>query len=687
MHEIELAGCRSTPLASYLKALGVLRLIFEQADHAVRGFWTAQAFVMRSLLDADALVTFFAERYRPTPMVAPWNGGSGFFPKDNTAGIDAIVADSSPRFESYRSVIDESRSALARLGLVEKPEKEAKTRLISELRSSWPDVGLQWLDAAIVLSEAGPRYPPLLGTGGNDGRLDFTNNQMQRLAELLVAGGDGSIGQLRSALFGDPVPGLSKGSAIGQFSPAAAGGANAVAGFERDALVNPWDYVLMLEGALVFATAVTRRNEATTPGSLVFPFVVRAAGAGYASAARADEDASRDEMWLPLWSKPTGMAELSGLFTEGRAKVNGRTARTAVDFARAIAGLGIDRGIDAFERFGFHVRNGLSYFATPLGRWSVARQRPVDLLSEIEPWLDAVRRAAGDSFAPASLRRAASVLDDAILAMCQRGGAARVGQVLSAIGEIEAVCARSPKARDVLSPVRPLRADWLAVTDDRSPEYRLASALASIGLREHMVPVRAARPWQWQKETDGRTVWSEADLVRNLHAVLMRREIDASHGLHPRLPKRWASLDQVAAFIDGNIDDERLTSLLRGLSLIDWAEVSPERPPRRAARLPPAAFALLFLARVNGIPGSDEIRTTPGLITKAVAGDLLGATARARRRLIGAGMAPTCSPLSLPAEQTRRIAAALLFPIAPEDQAVLQQMVLRQRKETTAHAD
>lgn len=687
MHGIQLTGCRSTPLASYLKALGVLRLVSEQADHAARGFWAADAFVLRSTLDADALVAFFAERYCPTPIVAPWNGGSGFFPKDNTSGIDKIVADTSSRFESYRWVIAESRSALVRLGLVEKPEKDAKASLISELRSTWPDVGLRWLDAAIVLSEAGPQYPPLLGTGGNDGRLDFTNNQMQRLAELLTEGADGSFGQLRSALFGEPVPGLSKGSAIGQFSPAAAGGPNTIAGFDRDALVNPWDYVLMLEGALVFATAVTRRDEATTPGTPVFPFFVRAAGAGYASAARADEDASRDEMWLPLWARPTGMAELSALFTEGRAKVNGHTARTAVDFARAIAGLGIDRGIDAFERFGFHVRNGLSYFATPLGRWSVVRQRPADLLSEIDPWLDNVRRAAGGSHAPASLRRAASMLDDAILAMCQRGGATRVGEVLAAIGEIEAVCARSPKARDALAPVRPLRAGWLSAADDRSIEYRLASALASIGLREYMVPVRATRSWQWLKDSDGRTVWSEADVIRNLHAVLLRRQIDTSNKVYSPLPKRWASLEDIASFIDGLTDDERLTSLLRGLSLVDWMRVSAERPARSDGRLPPAAFALLFLTQVKGAAASDELRATPGLLARAVAGDLLGATARACRRLIGAGLLPTCGPLSLPTEQTRRVAAALLFPIASEDQAVLRQMVLRQRKETTAHAD
>lgn len=691
-HELRLAGCQSTPLASYLKALGILRLVCEQEDGDARGFWATDAFVLQSRLDADALVRFFVERYCPTPIVAPWNGGSGFFPKDNTAGIDAIVANSSPRFSPYRSIIAECRDALARLGLHEKPEKDAKSRLLSELRSMLPDVGLRWLDAAIVLSESGPQYPPLLGTGGNDGRLDFTNNQMQRLSELLLAGNGGATSQLRSALFGDPIPGLIKGSAIGQFSPAAAGGPNATAGFDREALVNPWDYCLMLEGALVFATAVTRREESAAQGTPVFPFFVRAAGTGYASAARADEDGSRDEMWLPLWSRPAGIAELRALFAEGRAKVHRNTARTAVDFARAIAGLGVDRGIDSFERFGFHVRNGLSYFATPLGRWSVTRQKPADLLLELDRWLDGLRRAANGSFAPAALRRSASALDDAILALCQRGGSARVANLLVALGDVESVCARSPKARDAVTPVPLLSPAWVAAADDESVEYRLAAALASIGLREYMVPVRAARAWQWLKDPDGRTVWSDADLVRNLHAVLLRREVDiARRGRsgHDDAPRAacWASLDDVAAFIDGATDDERLTSLLSGLSLVAWDRVVTTPQERTAQRLPPAAFALLYLAHGRHPEPSIQLNATPGLIARAAAGDMLGATARARRRLIGAGLPTTCGAMSLPAFQARRVAAALLFPITRDDHRVLREMVLRPTREMTAHAD
>src|SRR5690606_22287281 len=144
---------------------------------------------------------------------------------------------------------------------------------------------------AFVLTQDGVRYPPLLGTGGNDGRLDFTNNFMQRLTEIF----DPETGEpqeradrlLGNSLFGEVVSGLSD-NAIGQFGPAAAGGANASSGFTAKALVNPWDFVLMLEGAMLFAAASVKRLGSSQSGQLVYPFSVRTTGTGYGSASGAD---------------------------------------------------------------------------------------------------------------------------------------------------------------------------------------------------------------------------------------------------------------------------------------------------------------------------------------------------------------------------------------------------------------
>lgn len=89
MHVHHPTGCSPTPLAHYLKALGILRLVAEQRDPQARGWWRDETFHLATGLDDGALRRFFLDEYRPTPIIAPWNGGTGFYPKDNKAGIDA----------------------------------------------------------------------------------------------------------------------------------------------------------------------------------------------------------------------------------------------------------------------------------------------------------------------------------------------------------------------------------------------------------------------------------------------------------------------------------------------------------------------------------------------------------------------------------------------------------------------
>ncbi|KAA5603892.1 hypothetical protein F1188_18795 [Roseospira marina] len=87
LHTHGLHGCTPTPLAGYLKALGVLRLISspensvtgDAADAEARGFWKDEAFHLETRLDREALTRFFLEDYAPSPIVAPWNAGSGFY--------------------------------------------------------------------------------------------------------------------------------------------------------------------------------------------------------------------------------------------------------------------------------------------------------------------------------------------------------------------------------------------------------------------------------------------------------------------------------------------------------------------------------------------------------------------------------------------------------------------------------
>ncbi len=91
MTEIKLNRCTSEPLSSYLSACAVLRLVCEQKDPDALGWWNNGVFHLKSSLDRDGLITFFLQEYRPTPIVSPWGGGSGFYEGDNTEGLDAIL--------------------------------------------------------------------------------------------------------------------------------------------------------------------------------------------------------------------------------------------------------------------------------------------------------------------------------------------------------------------------------------------------------------------------------------------------------------------------------------------------------------------------------------------------------------------------------------------------------------------
>ena len=54
IHVHHLTGCSPTPLAHYLKGLGVLRLVAEQKDPAARGWWRDEAFHLATTFDEEA---------------------------------------------------------------------------------------------------------------------------------------------------------------------------------------------------------------------------------------------------------------------------------------------------------------------------------------------------------------------------------------------------------------------------------------------------------------------------------------------------------------------------------------------------------------------------------------------------------------------------------------------------------
>jgi CRISPR-associated protein Csx17 len=708
-HTIPLRGCTPDPLMNYLKALGVLRLVSEQADPSARGWWQGDAFFLQTTLNEDALCDFFLERYEPTPLVGPWGARSGFFngtsEKSGREALEAISRSKLPRLASFGSAIDAVRSVLVKLEMTEKADStEAKRRLMMQCRAMLPDQVLDWLDATYVLLDEDTKWPPLLGTGGNEGSGSYMSGFSQQVAAVLIERQWDHA--LRPAVFGESTDRLATSQTPGHFSPAAAGGANAGSSSEGSPTTNPWDYLLMLEGTLMFAAACVKRLEQSQPGTLSYPFCVRQTGVGYASAASGDEGLSRAEMWLPLWTRPSTIGELTTLFSEGRATLGSRRARSGVDFARSITSLGTDRGITEFERYAFQQRNGLSYFAIPLGRFKVQPQPQVKLLDQIDDWLDRFRGAASADTSPASAGRASRGLEKAIFELCRERSPARLQNVLIALGKCEQVLATSAKwrAEKFLRPIPLLSADWLIEANDGSTEFRLAASLAGIHstgvgpLRKHLEPVASRRDSVFfvdESAAMASVVWSGAKLDRNLGNVVARRVMEAvqrgkqaeddvpvfpGHSAFP------AAASDVALFLHDATDDARITDLIRGLALLNWldvrnADVSFPLSRSHGEQIPDATYGLLKLCHTpHAVPhGSlnQQVRLEPRITRLLRAGRVGDATRLATQRLRGSSLPPSFDVAGRNQASAQRLVAALLFPIDKRGIGLLARRALK----------
>lgn len=718
-NRIRMRGCAPEPLIHYLKALGILRLVAEQLDSKARAAWRGDTFILETSVTEGELVDFFLNEYRPTPIVAPWNGSSGFYPKDEKQRewFERLCKANPKRFGEYGETLEAARLVVG--GRTEQPKDDEKMEMLKLSRQRFPEKAVDWLDAAFVLGQDKPDYPPLLGSGGNDGRLDFTVNFCARLLSVFPetlqsekrpeARIKQSVVQLRAALYADEVAPLEK-AAVGQFYPAGAGGANATQGISGDSYVNPWDFILALEGSLMLASATVRQLVAGARSRASFPFTVQNSSVGYGTAT--DGEKVRAEIWLPLWSRFAGYAEVAHIFKEGRVQFgNRRAVRTGFDFARAVAELGVDRGIEAFQRYAFIERNGQANLATPLGTFHVPEKgRSLASLvhdADKRRWLDAFTRATSDEKkTPPRFVLARKRIEEAIFKLCARGDVEDLRETFGALGAAEAELANGEKFRAgddkkrPLSPLTGLSLRWLYECDDRSDEFRIAAALASIrgegevgALRSNLEPFDHATR-QWAKNSKS-VVWSAAALEENLAAVLHRRSIEARMNSlsHPPLESsRFASLRAVKAFINresdgGSFDDEKLEELLRAMILIDWSGDRTTSASADEKRLVPpelprayALLKLLFLpgGRLQLKEGGEQvnIKHEPTVVPLLRAGRVADALAVAGRRLVASGLIPLTTDFFFPKNEGARLAAALLIPIDEPSVRALARLVL-----------
>ena len=702
LHQLELRGCAPDPLMSYLKALGIFRLVAEQKDKEVRAWWKNDAFFLRSTLDRDVLEDFLLNEYRPTPIVSPWNNRyrTGVV-KGDKSGLDVILAASSERFSDYREAIAQTKQLLG--------QETDKDRILARCRNTFPDRALEWIDTAYVLTHGRPAYPPLTSNGGTLGTSssgDISMNFAKNLVEALGIGKQrrGASDELPrdmllSSLFDDVFPQFPRSSG-GQFQPGAWGpNASVGFGFDGDSFLNPWDFVFMVEGVLIFAGALARRLSPQSRSKAVFPFTVDTSAAGYSTPISSEYGtASRAEFWVPLWDRPATFEEILRVSAEGRAQLGRQQASNGVGFVRAIAGLGTERGVASFQRFGFLQRTGRDgVFAAPIGRFATKPEPKANVLFDLDLWLERLHSAATGRNAPAGLGTALRQIDQAIIEFCQRGQPRDLQNVLIAAGRVERWLATSSLRRGTypVMPLNSLSQDWLRHADDNSREFRLAGALASIlpgrkdgqtqvgPIRESLEPVEIRQRADWNDSSTS-FVWTAGDALSNMLAVLERRCLESRIEELEQLPLAAgysARLDDVAAFINGGVDVERIADLVLPLSCIRYRR----RPETDTAFDLPVAYAVMKLTLLPGkfvCPeyGEDkDIRMEQQMLAMLRAGRVNDAYRVASRRLKASGLRPLSEYPGIADRSVlgRRLAAALLFPLDMGVHKALAERALR----------
>lgn len=499
------------------------------------------------------------------------------------------------------------------------------------------------------------------------------------------------------------------------------------AGFFADPAVNPWEFVLMLEGAVALVAGMSRRGEVGR-ARVSSPFWVEAASAGFGSASEL-EGSPRGEQWLPLWAHPLEYGELVELIREGRAQVGRLQTTRAGDLVRAAARLGLARGIESLQRFAYLERNGQSNLAVSAGRFRVASRSHQVLLEEVAPWIDRLvwhARRTKDNNVPLSLGTVARRAQEALFAVCRHDATpTEWRELLVALGEAEFALLRSGK-NPARRPLPRLSWGWIAAADDGTPHgrtaLRLALSLSSQhrppdkdgtairdSIRRHFLPlVESNRDWprfhlddRGRAERDPELVCVGRDLVTDAIALVRRRSIwartsDPERDRAPQLPL-WAAgsceatLEEIGAWVRGEVCDDAVYALARPLLALDWGKINKNRlgstlstkydgvaePLHMLLRLAHLPFDVPIEGSNGGPEVSVTVRLDPEPLRRLAAGDLDGALRVVVRRLGASGLRPVFRRGVARSGLARRLAASMAFPISRADGARAARLVCK----------
>ncbi len=358
----------------------------------------------------------------------------------------------------------------------------------------------------------------------------------------------------------------------------------------REGEISPWAMALACEGVPYFAGSPSRQLGSRRQPKGAFPFVTTA----MPPKSEREAGSVEAEVWTPIWDRPMTEPELRALFVRGRTELGGKGATSSAVFAAGVVSRGVDAGVAEFRRFLLLHTTSAQTFESRLATVVPVPKTNLDgagtrAIRTIVAFRDALPedRKVGQRWRFSGLR---GPLEQALVdfAAAEQGGGrgeqawALVDEVLEALVKV----GRNGRFRGHGVRFRSLPGEWavgLFGEDPPDRECRLALAISSlaetrgspplIAYRFGVVRRMASSPWKFAESPPARRVWSDAGLTENLCAVADRRVMEAlGHGSSP--PPFGAAirvdLDEVHAWLAGDVDEERLALWLDRLCVFDW---------------------------------------------------------------------------------------------------------------------
>lgn len=706
MTEHRFVAARGRSLQRSLAALGLVRVLAEQRDPELRSRVEGDDLLIDT--SVPDIARWLVDEYRPRPVLSPWNGGSGFGEKDRNqrATLEALITyPDQDRVATMRAAV----AVIDRLLERDAAEKRDKQDLIRDVANVCPDEMLPWVrSAVVVLGSDDLAFPPLLGSGGNDGRLEFSSNYHQRLLDVLPSDAKSesdSLGWAQDTLAGTSRTKLIKAS-VGQFDPGTAGTPNSSAYGAAPGMVNPWLFVLMVEGATLFDAAPARRisTQSSVDKGAAMTFMTRGSSAGFDSGS-ASEDI-RGEVWLPWWRHWLRWPAVERIFAEGRASWRGKTATRSGDMYLAVGTRGVSAAVSDFDRFSIAKRNGLAYSAIHADAVAVCDDQLLRAVALVEDW---PHRLSGRGGLPGTVTDEVRRFESARVELARsRSRPEQIGQLralLRSLSRLEVAVSRSSTVKESAWPRAVARGsgwEFLTVLEDAellphltdNPEFRMALGLASlrmqwgdgrwIGVRNVLLPVvggsSKSRPeWAESSQVAGygiralTTVMTEVLARVAINCVTTEDVAGVEHRVAAgvMMPRGvTVPLAHVHQFAAGRLNDNDVADWFDALLALDWSGKQIKFGSSEAVVVPEPALGLLGLLR-NGIAApaltshgdedrSDEQvkRLTPEILGALVRGNVDRAVVLSQQRVSETGRVAVSTVQAR--SDPHRIATALL---------------------------